>query len=261
MDTLETFGDHGAHAEQRGALGCPVAAGAGAIFLAGDDHQRRAIGLVGHGSIIDGELLARREVARHAPFDARHHFVADADVGEGAAHHHFMVAAARAIGVELRLGHLAFGQVAAGRARFLDAAGRADVIGGDAVPEHGQRAGTDDVGHRGGRHRHAVEVGRVLHVGGAGVPAISGAAFNLDRLPALIAIEHVGIARGKHLGRHVGHHHAGDFGVGRPDVLEVNRAIGAFADRFLGQILAHRAGQGIGNDQRRRSKVIGLHVR
>jgi hypothetical protein len=46
VDALEALDDHRAHAEQVGALGRPVAARAGAVFLAGDDHQRRAVGLV-----------------------------------------------------------------------------------------------------------------------------------------------------------------------------------------------------------------------
>src|SRR3546814_10104014 len=46
---------------------------------------------------------------------------------------------ARAIGVEVRLGHLMFGQIAAGRAVGLDAACRRDVIGCDRIPQHCQR--------------------------------------------------------------------------------------------------------------------------
>ncbi len=200
-------------------------------------------------------------MAGDAAFDAGHHFVADADIGKGAAHHHFVVAAARAIAVEFGLADLAFVQIAAGRAGFLDAAGRADVIGGDAVAKHRQRAGADDIGHRGRCHGHAIEIGRVLHIGGRCVPAVGGAAFNLDRLPAFIAFEHIGIARGKHFRGDIGHDHAGDFGVGGPDILEIHRAVGALADRLNGQIAAHGAGQRIGDDQRRRGEVIGLHIR
>ena len=51
-----------------------------------------------------------------AAFDARHHLVLDADVGEGAAHHHLVIAAPRAIGVEVARRHLVLDQIDAGRA-------------------------------------------------------------------------------------------------------------------------------------------------
>jgi hypothetical protein len=44
VDALEAFDDHGAHAEQGGALRRPVARRAGAIFLARDHDERRAVG-------------------------------------------------------------------------------------------------------------------------------------------------------------------------------------------------------------------------
>jgi hypothetical protein len=48
VDALEALDDDGAHAQQVGALGRPVTAGAGAVFLAGDHDHRRAVGLVLH---------------------------------------------------------------------------------------------------------------------------------------------------------------------------------------------------------------------
>src|SRR5690606_40412986 len=48
VDALEALDDYRAHAEQAGALGGPVAARAGAVFLAGDHHQRGPVGLVLH---------------------------------------------------------------------------------------------------------------------------------------------------------------------------------------------------------------------
>ena len=53
----------------------------------------------------------------HAAFDAGHHLVLDADIGEGAAHHHFVIAAPRAIGVEVDGGDAVLDQIFAGRAR------------------------------------------------------------------------------------------------------------------------------------------------
>ena len=101
VDALEAFGDHGAHAQQQRALGRPVARRAGAVFLAGDHHQRNALGAVLLGGIEDGHLLAVGQVAGVRAFALGHELVAQADVGEGAAHHDFVVAAARAVGVEV----------------------------------------------------------------------------------------------------------------------------------------------------------------
>ena len=77
-----------------------------AIFLTGDDNQRRTIGFVLHRGVVDRHDFAI--VARHAAFDAGDHFVLDADVGEGAAHHDFVVAAAGAVAVEVGFANLMF---------------------------------------------------------------------------------------------------------------------------------------------------------
>src|SRR3546814_10798896 len=77
-------------------------------------------------------------------FDARRHLVLDADVGEGAAHHDFVVAAAGAVAVEVGAGDIMVHEIFPGRAVELDRAGGADVVGGDAVREDGEGAGVDD---------------------------------------------------------------------------------------------------------------------
>ena len=103
VDALEALGDHRLHAEQEGALRRPVAGGAGAVFLAAEDHQRHAFLLVAHRRVVDRRDVARGVVLGHAALDAGRHLVLDADVGEGAAHHDLVVAAARAVAVEVRL--------------------------------------------------------------------------------------------------------------------------------------------------------------
>src|SRR5580693_9800116 len=102
MYALEALGDDGPHAEQHRALGGPVARGAGAILLAGDDDQRRAVGLVAHGRIVDAHLLTARKIQRDPAFGARQQEIAQTDIGEGAAHHDFVIAAARAVLIEIR---------------------------------------------------------------------------------------------------------------------------------------------------------------
>ena len=59
-----------------------------------------------------------------AAFDAGHHLVLDADIGEGAAHHHFVIAAPCAIGVEIARRHLVLDEIEAGGAALADIAGR-----------------------------------------------------------------------------------------------------------------------------------------
>jgi hypothetical protein len=76
-------------------------------------------------------------VLRDAALDARHHLVADAGVGEGAAHHDFMVAAARAVAVEVALADLPLQQVFAGRRNLVRIAPAGEnVVGGEAVRQH-----------------------------------------------------------------------------------------------------------------------------
>ena len=146
MDALEGLGDDGADAQQARALGRPVAAGAGAVLLAGEHHQRHALRLVAHGGIVDRHGLAGGIVDGVAALLAAHHDVLDADVGEGAAHHDVVVAAARAVRVELGRAHLMLDQVDAGGAVPLDGAGGRDVVGGDAVLEQAQHARAEHVG-------------------------------------------------------------------------------------------------------------------
>ena len=102
--------------------------------LPGEDDERRALLAV---------LPRRRrstyaspgQVARHAALGAGRQLVPQADVGERAAHHHLMVAAARAVGVEVRGLDAVLDQVPPGGAVLLDRAGGRDVVGRDAVAE------------------------------------------------------------------------------------------------------------------------------
>ena len=101
VDALEALGDDGLHAEQGRALGRPVAARAGAVLLAAEDHERGAGGLVVLRRVVDERLRGIRlgEVAGVAALDAVEQLVLEADVREGSADHDLVVAAARAVGV------------------------------------------------------------------------------------------------------------------------------------------------------------------
>ena len=126
--------------------------------------ERRAFGLVFHRGVVDRQLLSARHVQRVAAFDAVEHLVADADVGERAAHHHVVVAAPRAVRVEIRRLHAVLDQVAPRGRILLDVAGRRDVIGRDRIAEQAEAARALDVADRAGLHRHAVEIRRILDV-------------------------------------------------------------------------------------------------
>ena len=56
--------DDGAHAEQPRALRRPVARRAGAVFLAGEDDQRHALGAVAHRRVVDRQDARRRAGGR-----------------------------------------------------------------------------------------------------------------------------------------------------------------------------------------------------
>ena len=84
--------------------------------------------------------LAFGHVLGVAAFLAFGHEVADADIGEGAPHHDFMVAAAAAVAVEV------FGSLTPCSMRYwpagvfvLEGACGGDMVGGDRVTEEGER--------------------------------------------------------------------------------------------------------------------------
>ena len=117
VDAFEALRDDGLDAEEAGAFGGPVAAGAGAIFLSGEDDERGASGLVFHAGIVDAHLLTGRLVDREAAFHARaigfggDHEVFDADIGEGATGHDAVIATAAAVAVEIHRFDAVFDEV------------------------------------------------------------------------------------------------------------------------------------------------------
>ena len=100
------------------------------------------------GGVVDRHLRAVGHVPGDAALGARRHLVLEPDVGEGAAHHHLVIAAARAVGVEVDGADAVADEIAAGRALLLDRAGGRDVIGGDAVAEQAEQPRAADVADR-----------------------------------------------------------------------------------------------------------------
>src|SRR5438445_3166438 len=264
VDALEALRDDRLHAQQHRALRRPVARRAGAVLFAGQYDQRHAVVFVLHRGVVDRQFLtvvrASREVKRVAAFLAAEHQVLDTDIGEGAAHHHVVVAAARAVGIEIGLGHAVALQELAGGRRRLDVAGGRDVVGRDRIAEDAEHARAVDIGDLADLHAHAVEVGRILDVGRTAVPAVTLADRRVDLVPARIALEHIGVVlleqiRADGLGDHVA-----DFLVCRPDVLEEHwLAIAACAERLRREIDIDRARERVRDDQRRRGEIVHLH--
>ncbi len=149
---------------------------------------------------------------------APEHEVLDSDIGEGATHHDFMIAAPRAVLIEVGRAHLMLGQIFPGRRCQLDRAGRRDVIGGDLVAEHRQDPRVDDIDDRFRLFLHAFEIGRVLNVGRAHVPAIGFALDSLDLAPVGVALEHIGVALLEDRRSHELLHERVDLLRRRPDV-------------------------------------------
>ena len=129
MYALEALADDGADSEQTRSFRGPVARRAIAVFGAGKDHQRHFFSLILHGSVVDRHLLAVGPMLGETAFRdiavrASQHEVLDADVGESAAHHHLMVAAPRAVLIEIGGTHLMLGQIFSGRRGEFDRARR-----------------------------------------------------------------------------------------------------------------------------------------
>ena len=128
-----------------GALGRPVARRARAVLLAREHDQRRPLLGVPHRRVVDRHRLALGQVQRDAALVVPREQVAQPDVGERAAHHHLVVAAARAVGVEVLLLHAVLDEVPGAGRVLLDRARGRDVVGRHGVAEQGEHARALDV--------------------------------------------------------------------------------------------------------------------
>ena len=201
MDALVALGDDGAHAQQPGALGGPVAGAAAAVLRAREDHQRHALRLVAHRRrrtgtsrspsgwcVVYGPSLVGERVAQP-------------DVAEGAAHHHLVMSAAGAIAVEVERRHAVRLEPLAGRAPAGDRARGRDVVGGHRVAQHRQHPRAHDVGDGRRLGRQPLEERRQRDVARCRVPGVAVALRDGQAPPALVALEHAGIGRAEELGR------------------------------------------------------------
>src|SRR5579863_7679150 len=155
-------------------------------------------------------------------------FVAQADIGEGAADHDFVIAAAGAVGVEVGGLDAVLLQIFSGGAVFFDRSGGRDVVGGDAVAEDGEDARVRNVLNGRGLDLHIVEIGGAADVGGIFFPGVGLAFGNGEAAPALVSGENFGVTFGKHFSGDGVRDRFFDFALGGPDVGEVD-GIAVFA--------------------------------
>ena len=210
-----------------------------------------------HGGVVDGHLLAAGLMDGPTAFGTGREQIAQANIGERAAHHHFVIAAARAIGIEILRLHSVRDQIfSGGRIRGNGAGGR-NVVGGDAIAQHRQRAQAMQILQRGGLQRHIFKIWRMLDVGGFIVPGVEIAFGNGQSAPVLVAGENVGIFFAEHFAGYGGAHGCFHFVGRRPDIAEINRlARFVVAERFVDDIEIHATGERVSDDQRRRGQII-----
>ena len=260
MDPLEACSQHRPDAEQHGALGGPVAGTARAVLGAGEHDERRPLLAVLHGRVVHRHHFGAGQQPGHAPLRAWHEEVADADVGEGAAGHHPVVAAAGSVAVEVGRRHAVLHQERAGRTRLGDAARGGDVVGGHAVAEGEKHAGSVDARGCLWLPREFREERRFLDVGARLIPVVEFTRARRHRIPPRVRFPDIVVALLKLPGHHARLDGGADLLGGRPDVLEKHRrTIRADPERLGGEIDVGGAGQRVGHHQRRAGEPVGLH--
>ena len=101
VDSFEGFRDNGADAEQFRAFGGPVATGARAVLLSGENDGLVFVFNVFLGGVENIETLSGGHVQGLGSDLSLHEFVADSDVCESASGHDEVVSSARAVGIEV----------------------------------------------------------------------------------------------------------------------------------------------------------------
>src|SRR6202012_3714191 len=87
------------------------------------------------------------------------------------------------------------------------------------------------------------------------------ASRDVEAAPVVVALEHVGVVGGEHLGGDGAGHDAAHLVGGRPDVGQVDGvAVAVVAEGVAVQVDVHRARQRVGDHQRRGGQVVHLDV-
>ena len=136
------------------------------------------------------------------------------------------------------------------------------MIGGDAVAENCQYARAMNIGKRAGGFGHVFKIWRQLDVGGTGFPFIKVAFRDGHALPAGVAFEDFAVFLAILFGGDGGADGGFHFLRGGPDFAQIDRLAGfARAEWLGGEIQIHAAGEGVGNNERRRREIVGANER
>ena len=203
-------------------------------------------------------LIPFGKMPGYPPFHPRNQVVSDAGVGEGAAHHDFMVAATRTVGIEILRLNAERDEITPGRRILPNRSGGRYVVGGYGISQKGQDAGFLDVCQRLGPGRQTDEKGRLLDVGGIFLPLVKLPGRHVELVPLLVSAKDVGIVGGEGIGVNAALHQPRDFPIIRPDVFQVYRLpvrVGAY--RVAAQVDVYVAGQRVGDHQGRRGEIVG----
>ena len=202
MNALEAFGDHRAHAQQLWPLGRPIARTAAAVLLAGQNHQRHAALGVLLAGVEDRHLLALGQEARNSAFRARSKFVPQPHIGEGAAHHHFMIAAPRAVGIKVPRLDAVRRQIHARRSVGLDRSGWRDMVGRYRVSQNGQHTRPQNVCDWRGSSSDSIKVWSLANISRIRLPLIDLAGGEFQPLPVGVALADGGVLATEALAAH-----------------------------------------------------------
>ena len=262
MDALEALGEDRLDAEEKRALRRPVPRAAGAVLLAGDDDERCPCATVALRRVEDAHLLAAREVARPIALALRRERVPQTHVAERAAHHHLVVAATRAVAVELTRRDSMRDEEFPGRAVRGDRARRRDVVGRDRVAEEREHARPRDVAERRRRRRQVDEERRLLDVRRLRVPRVQGTLGDRERAPRVVAVEHGAVALAEEVRAHRLAEDRLHLGTARPHVAQVDVVpVGVGTERLAREIDVDAARERVGDDERRRREIRRAHQR
>ena len=165
MDPLVRLGDHRRTPSRFGPFAAQSRDEPEPYSLPASTIERRALGEVALRRVVDRHLLARRDVHRPRALRAGHELVAQPDVRERAAHHHLVVAAARAVRVEVLALDAVLDEVLRRPASpgLIEPAGEMWSVVTES-PSQTRHARALDVADGAGLARHALEVRRMPHV-------------------------------------------------------------------------------------------------
>jgi len=261
VDTLVALSDDDLDSLEVGALSSPVSGGAGSVLFTGEDNSVSSSFHVLLGSVEDGHLFSGRDVLGSRS-SLVNHLVDQTHVSEGSTSHNLVVSSARSVGVEILVGDSTLGKESSSRGVLSNLSSGGDVIGGDGVSHVQEAVGVVYIRDGFELSLGLLEEGRVVDVGGVVIPGVEFTSGGFEVLPHLGSLEDVVVDVHEHLGLDASfgddlHLFAGGPDIGEEDVF----AVLVLADGLGLEVVVDSAGKGVGDDERRGSKVVGTGVR